>query len=691
MRGFSLGGLAIPGLLLLLLALMTVRVPPILLDISFTFNITLALVVLLVSVYVLRPLQFAAFPTVLLVATLLRLALNVASTRVVLLDGHAGGAAAGKVIESFGAVLVGGNYVVGLVVFIILVIINFVVVTKGAGRISEVSARFTLDAMPGKQMAIDADLNAGIIDQDEARLRREEVAQEADFYGSMDGASKFVKGDAVAGILILVINIVGGLTIGIAQHDLAFSEALENYTLLTIGDGLVAQIPSLLLSTAAAIIVTRVNTPQDMGQQVVSQMFDEPKALGIAAGILVILGLVPGMPHTVFLGLGALAGFSAWLVHRRKTQPLDNDVADDPVEEVIDTERAEVSWDDVVPVDALGLEVGYKLIPLVDKNQSGELLGRIRGVRKKLSQELGFLIPTIHIRDNLDLLPNHYRISLMGVAMGEAEVYPDKFLAIDPGEVFGQLNGTATQDPAFGLPAVWIEENDRETAQTLGYTVVDASTVVATHANQLLIENAADLLGHDEVQQLVDLLAQASPKLAEQLVPGSISLSGLLKILQSLLREKIPIKDLRTIAVALADGNTSALALEDQINIVRTQLGRMIVQNIYGSEDSLEVITLDPDLEHLLLQTRNNQAAQNTDTPMLEPNMAEQLQTSLLELAQQREAMGKPAVLLVAAGIRALLSRFMRMSKAMVHVLAYEEIPESKQITVISTIGRPAA
>ena len=687
MRNIKLGAAAIPLLLLLLLALMTVRIPPMLLDVSFTFNITLALVVLLVSVYVMRPLEFAAFPTILLVATLLRLALNVASTRVVLLDGHNGGSAAGQVIESFGAVLVGGNYVVGLVVFIILVIINFVVVTKGAGRISEVSARFTLDAMPGKQMAIDADLNAGIIDQDQAKQRREDVAQEADFYGAMDGASKFVRGDAVAGILILIINIVGGLTIGMAQHDLAFGQALENYTLLTIGDGLVAQIPSLLLSTAAAIIVTRVNSEQDMGQQVMNQMFAQPKALAVAAGILFALGIVPGMPHFVFISLALAASIAAWFIHRKSDQ---DEAAPEETEvepEQADSEEVDVSWDDVTPVDTLGLEVGYKLIPMVDKNQGGELLSRVRGVRKKLSQELGFLVPTIHIRDNLDLLPTMYRFSLIGVNVAEGEVYADKLLAIDPGEVFGQLQGLATTDPAFGLPAVWIEESEKDNAQTLGYTVVDASTVVATHINQVMLENAAELLGHDEVQHLVDLLGESSPKLAEQLVPTAISLSGLLKILQSLLREKIPIRDIRTIAECLADGAAQNLPFEDQTSLVRSQLGRMIVQNIYGNEPAIEVITLDPELEQLLLQAKHQGGA---DAPVIEPSMAERLQQSVVEVAQEREVLGKPAVLLVSAGIRALLARFLRMSQAVVHVLAYEEIPESKQITVVSTIGRSA-
>ena len=683
---FRLTSLAIPGLLLLLLALMTIRVPPLLLDVSFTFNITLALVVLLVSVYVLRPLEFAAFPTVLLVATLLRLALNVASTRVVLLDGHNGGAAAGQVIESFGAVLVGGNYVVGLVVFIILVIINFVVVTKGAGRISEVSARFTLDAMPGKQMAIDADLNAGIIDQEQARVRREEVSQEADFYGAMDGASKFVRGDAVAGILILIINIVGGLTIGMAQHGLGFGQALEVYTLLTIGDGLVAQLPSLLLSTAAAIIVTRVNSAQDMGQQVMQQMFNEPKALSIAAGILLCLGLVPGMPNVVFVSLALLAATAAWFLWRRK-QAGNGDAPASDVPVVEEPAREDVSWNDVMPVDALGLEVGYKLISMVDENQSGELLGRIRGVRKKLSQDLGFLVPTIHIKDNLELAPNSYRFSLMGVVVGEADIFPGKFLAIDPGQVFGKIEGIETTDPAFGLPALWIEESQKDSAQTLGYTVVDASTVIATHVNQIMLDNAADLLGHDEVQQLLELMAGSAPKLAEQLVPGAVSLSELVKILQALLREKIPIKDLRSIAQALCDSQISTLSVEDQINLVRANLGRLIVQNIYGNQQALDVITLDPDLEQLLIQAKQGGSS---DAPMLEPNMAQALQTSVADVARQQEAMGKPVVLLVSAGVRALLARFLRISQAVVHVLAYEEIPDNKQITVVSTIGRTA-
>ena len=504
--------LGVPVLLLAIMAMMTLPMPPFLLDVLFTFNIALSLAVLLVAVYTSRPLEFAIFPTMLLVATLLRLALNVASTRVVLLEGHQGGDAAGKVIQSFGEVVVGGNYAVGLVVFLILVIINFVVVTKGAGRISEVSARFTLDAMPGKQMAIDADLNAGIIDQAEAKARRKEVSEEADFYGAMDGASKFVRGDAIAGILILVINIVGGLAIGMGQHDLGFADALRVYALLTIGDGLVAQIPSLLLSTAAAIIVTRVSSSSDLGNQVMTQMFGSPQALGIASGVLFIMGSIPGMPHLAFLGLSLICGGGAFLISQKRqreqteaeAQELAQQVA--PGEAAHEQELKELGWDDVQPVDQVGLEVGYRLIPMVDKSQGGQLLGRIKGVRKKLSQEMGFLMPSVHIRDNLDLLPNAYRITLMGVTIDEAEIYPDRELAINPGQVFGNVNGIAGKDPAFGLDAVWIEPGQRDQAQTMGYTVVDASTVVATHLNQIMHKHAYELLGFEEVQKLLDQL-----------------------------------------------------------------------------------------------------------------------------------------------------------------------------------------
>lgn len=691
LRELSQGSLGIPFLLLVVLAMVTLPMPPFLLDVLFTFNIALSIVVLLVAVYTRRPLEFAVFPTVLLVTTLMRLALNVASTRVVLLEGHAGGDAAGKVIEAFGEVVIGGNYVVGLVVFAILVIINFVVVTKGAGRISEVSARFTLDAMPGKQMAIDADLNAGLIDQEEAKARRSEVTQEADFYGSMDGASKFVRGDAVAGILILVINLLGGLGIGMAQHDLSFAEAVRNYSLLTIGDGLVAQIPSLLLSTAAAIMVTRVNTAEDMGGQVLQQLFASPKALFVATGILIAMGLVPGMPHVAFLGLGLISGAGAYLIHRHNAQKLDEiQVAEQaqqteaealPAEE----ENKELGWDDVAPVDMIGLEVGYRLIPMVDKAQGGQLLGRIRGVRKKLSQDLGFLVPAVHIRDNLDLMPSAYRITLMGVSVGEAEVYPDRCMAINPGQVFGQLKGIETKDPAFGLDAVWIENPQKEQAQTLGYTVVDSSTVVATHLNQLMVQHAHELLGHEEVEQLVEMLSKNAPKLSEAL-SGKLTTSVLLKVLQNLLMEQVPIRDVRTIAEALVDMAATTQDVAALTSAVRIVLARLIVQEINGNEPELPVMTLDPQLEQLLLKSYQ-QNQQSSEGLMLEPGMAERLQRSLEDAARRQEASGKPSVLLVAAPIRPLMAKFVRYGSQQIHVLSYQEIPENKQITIVANVG----
>ncbi len=693
--------MGVPILLLTLLAMMTLPVPPFILDVLFTFNIALALVVLLVGVYALRPLEFAVFPTILLVATLLRLALNVASTRVVLLEGHQGGDAAGKVIEAFGEVVIGGNYAVGLVVFAILMIINFVVVTKGAGRISEVSARFTLDAMPGKQMAIDADLNAGLIDQEEAKTRRADIAQEADFYGSMDGASKFVRGDAVAGILILLINLIGGLSIGMGQHDLEFADAVEKYSLLTIGDGLVAQIPSLILSTAAAIMVTRVNSAEEMRDQVVGQMFSSPKALSVSAAILIIMGLVPGMPHMAFLGLGTLAAAGAAFIHF-KNKDTDEEVQVGKAGELLDKnvpkgqaegqaeDVKELSWDDVTPVDPVGLEVGYRLIPMVDKSQGGMLLNRIKGVRKKLSQEVGFLMPSVHIRDNLDLLPNVYRISLMGVVVGEAEIHPDRDLAINPGQVFGEVNGIAAKDPAFGLDAFWIEPNLKDKAQTLGYTVVDASTVVATHLNQLLFKHANELIGHEEVQQLMDLLAKKSPKLAEELVPNTLTLSGLLKILQNLLMEQVPIRDMRTLAEAIIEASARTKDPELLTEAVRLSLSRMIVQNIIGSDDELPVITLEPGLENILLQSvqQAKQAGQvGGDSIVLEPSLAERLQSSVSEAAQRQELAGKSAVLLVSPAIRVAVAKFVRNASETLAVLSYNEVPDNKQITIVAAVG----
>ncbi|TDQ36655.1 flagellar biosynthesis protein FlhA [Thiopseudomonas denitrificans] len=688
------GNLGVPVLLLVILGMMTLPIPPFLLDVFFTFNIALAIVVLLVCVYAMRPLDFAAFPTILLVATLMRLALNVASTRVVLLHGHQGGDAAGKVIQAFGDVVVGGNYVVGAVVFAILMIINFVVVTKGAGRISEVSARFTLDAMPGKQMAIDADLNAGIIDQNEAKTRRAEVAQEADFYGSMDGASKFVRGDAIAGLLILFINLLGGIAIGMAQHSMAFKDAGVVYSLLTIGDGLVAQIPGLLLSTAAAVMVTRVTTAEDMGQQIQRQMFSSPKALAISAAILMAMGAVPGMPHVSFIGLGLLAAGGAYWIWRRGkaeeggSKELQAAQQADQLPAAVQPEQRELGWDDVTPVDMVGLEVGYRLIPLVDRNQGGQLLTRIKGVRKKLSQDLGFLMPSVHIRDNLDLNPNAYRLTLMGVTVAEAEVYPERELAINPGQVFGTVNGLATVDPAFGLEAVWIEPNQRDQAQSLGYTVVDASTVVATHLNQVLGKHSHELIGHEEVQQLMQVLAKSSPKLAEELVPGMVSLSTLLKILQNLLQEQVPVRDIRTIAEAIANASAKSQDPAAMVAAVRVSLSRAIVQSIVGLDSELPVITLEPRLEQILLNSLQQAGQGGEGGILLEPGMAEKLQQSLVEAAQRQEMQGQPVILLVAGQIRAMMSRFARMAVPNMHVLAYQEIPDNKQVTIVATVGQ---
>ncbi|MAD45720.1 MAG: flagellar biosynthesis protein FlhA [Oceanospirillaceae bacterium] len=709
------GNLSIPVMLLVLLGMMTLPLPPFLLDTFFTFNIALSIVVLLVSVYAKRPLDFAIFPTILLVATLLRLALNVASTRVVLMYGHEGGDAAGRVIEAFGEVLIGGNYAVGLVVFMILMIINFVVVTKGAGRVSEVSARFTLDAMPGKQMAIDADLNAGLIDADQAKQRRSDIAAEADFYGAMDGASKFVKGDAVAGILILIINVVGGFAIGMAQHGLTFGDAVSAYTLLAIGDGLVAQIPSLLLSTATAIMVTRNGNDEDMGQQVFGQMFSSSRALAVSAGLMALMGSVPGMPHTVFLGAALVAGVVAYYIRWNKEggkvgdkiarklgvasktpeslpAPAGGNALAAPKEKaeaaIKQMEVKELGWDDVEPVDRVGLEVGYRLIPLVDKNQGGQLLNRIKGVRRKLSQELGFLMPSVHIRDNLDLLPNQYRITLMGVTLAEAEIFPEREMAINPGQVFGKIDGQPTRDPAFGLDAFWIDSDKKDRAQTLGYTVVDASTVVATHLNQKLQRHAHELLGHEDVQKLVDMLAKSSPKLAEELVPNTINVSQLLGVLQNLLREHVPIRDMRSIAESLANFSGQSQDIAAMTTVARLSLSRMIVQNIFGNEDQLVVMTLDPSLEQLLLKSLQQSAQQGIQNGLvLEPAMAETLQRSLSEAVEAQEAAGRPAVLLVTTQLRPAMAQFVRNSMDQLHVLAYQEIPDNKSITIVASIG----
>lgn len=677
-------GLIAPIMVIALLGMMIIPLPTIALDLFFTLNICLSIIIVLVSIYAQRPLDFVIFPTVILVSTLFRLALNVASTRVVLLEGHTGTGAAGQVIESFGEFVIGGNYAVGLVVFSILVIINFVVVTKGAGRVSEVSARFTLDAMPGKQMAIDADLNSGIIDQDQAKLRREEVGSEADFYGSMDGASKFVRGDAVAGILILIINIVGGFAIGVGQHDMALSDAVRNYTLLTIGDGLVAQIPSLLLSSATAIIITRDSSKQDLGDKVKEQMFANTKVIWVTAGIVGLMGAIPGMPNFAFLSIAGLLVMTAkWMDKAKENEDLQQRVQVEEAPAIAPSQK-ELSWDDVQPVDLIGLEVGYGLIPMVDSNQNGQLLSRIKGVRKKLSQELGFLIHSVHIRDNLDLSPNAYRITLNGVPVGESSVHPDREMAINPGQVYGDLQGVPGKDPAYGLDAIWIEPGMRDHAQTLGYTVVDATTVVATHLNQILHDNAQELLGHEEVQQLLDNLAIKSPKLVEDLVPKLLPLSVVVKVMQNLLSEGVSVRDIRTIAEVLAENGAFTQNPVDLTSIVRIALGRSIVQKINGMEHDLPVITLEPSLEQLLLQSAQNASEGSIG---VEPGLTERMFKSLEQVAQQQEIANQPAILVVAPPLRLWLSQLVKHSIAGMNVLSYSEIPDNKNIKVVASVG----
>ncbi|ATG76864.1 flagellar biosynthesis protein FlhA [Pseudoalteromonas fuliginea] len=683
-------GVGTPLLVLAALGMVILPLPPFLLDILFSFNIALALVVLLVTVYTMKPVEFGMFPAVLLIATIMRLALNVASTRVVLLEGHNGGDAAGKVIEAFGSVVIGGNYAVGLVVFLILIIINFVVITKGAGRISEVSARFTLDAMPGKQMAIDADLNAGFISAEQARDRREEVTREADFYGSMDGASKFVKGDAIAGIVILIINIVGGLFVGMIQHNLSFSHAMEVYTLLTIGDGLVAQLPSLLLSIGTAIVVTRQNESLNMGDQFKKQLGNE-KSLFIASGILIIMGLVPGMPHFAFLSLGALLGYLAYYTQQSKIK-----AAAAEAEEAANggntatgvankQEQKELGWDDVQQVDVIGLEVGYRLIPLVDQSQGGELLNRIKGVRKKLSQELGFLVPPVHIRDNLELDPNAYRITLMGVSTGEGELKHGDELAINPGQVFGPIKGIETKDPAFGLDAVWIKPDQKDEAQSLGYTVVDSATVVATHISQLLTNSAALLLGHEEVQNLLDMLGKSHPRLVEGLVPDVLPLTAIVKVLQNLLNEGVAIRDMRSIVQTLVEYGPRSQDPDVLTAAVRISLRRLIVQDAVGMSSEIPVITLAPELEQMLHQSLQNAGDEGAG---IEPGLAERLQVSLNEAHQNQEMAGEPSILLTSGMLRTVLSRFVKYTIPGLRVMSYQEVPDERQIKIVSSVGQ---
>ncbi len=679
MKAGGTQALAAPALIILMLAMMVLPLPAFALDLLFSFNIALSIIILMTSLYTVKPLDFMAFPAVLLVSTMLRLSLNVASTRVVLSEGHAGAGAAGQVIEAFGHFLIGGNYTVGIVVFVILTIINFTVVTKGAGRIAEVGARFALDAMPGKQMAIDADLNAGLIGEADARARRTEVAREAEFYGAMDGASKYVRGDAIAGIIVTVVNVVGGLVVGVMQHDMAFADAMKNYTLLAIGDGLVAQVPSLVISIAAGVVVSRVANEQDVGGQLVGQLLAKPQVLGITAAIIGGFGLVPGMPHLPFLVLAVILAFGARHAQRRLEQPAVVEEAPAAPAATVDSEEA--GWQDVVPVDALGLEVGFRLIPLVDAAQGGELLKRIKGVRRKFAQDIGFLAPPVHIRDNLELRPGGYRITLKGVEIGAGEAHASQFLAIDPGMVSGPLDGAQTTDPAFGLPAVWIEEAQRPHAQALGYTVVDASTVIATHLNHLVSQHAAELLGRIEVQQLIDHLDKETPKLLEDLVPKQMSLSTLQKVLQNLLSEGVHIRDMRSIVETLCEHAGRVSEPAELTELVRSALGRAIVQQLFPSPAELSVITLDAQLERVLM------TALQAGGSAIEPGLADTLSLQAEKSVKRQEQSGLTPVLLVPAPLRPLLSRFLRRALPQLAVLSHAEVPESRMVRVTGLIG----
>ncbi|MDI4633781.1 flagellar biosynthesis protein FlhA [Pelomonas sp. V22] len=686
-RAGVLQALGAPLAVMLVLAMMVLPLPPFALDLLFTFNIAMAVMVMMVASHMIRPLDFAAFPTVLLLTTLMRLSLNVASTRVVLLQGHTGTGAAGKVIESFGHFLIGGNFAVGLIVFAILVVINFIVVTKGAERIAEVGARFTLDAMPGKQMAVDADLNAGLIDEKEAKRRRAELGDEADFFGSMDGASKFVRGDAVAGILILVINIVGGFIIGVAQHGLSAGQAADSYILLAVGDALVAQVPALLISVSAAMVVSRVGKDKDIGSQIGKQVFGSSKAMAITSGVIGALGLIPGMPHVVFLLISAGIGYLAWWLRgkQQEAEAVAAEAARTSTVAAAAEPGGEASWDDLVPVDVLGLEVGYRLIQLVDKTREGDLLSRIKGVRRKFAQEVGFLPPSVHIRDNLELRPSQYRLSLRGAVVGEAEAFPGMWLAINPGHATQKLLGTQTTDPAFGLPAVWIDERQKESAQMAGFTVVDCSTVIATHLSHLMQVHAAKLLGRTETQQLVEHLTKQAPQLIEDVIPKMVGIATLQRVLQQLLEEGVHIRDMRSIVEAIAE---NAALTTDPIELarrIRVHISPAIVQQIYGPVKELDVIALEPELERLVTQALNSPHG-----AALDPGVADTLARSAAETMSSQEERGVPACLLVPDLIRAPMARLLRRAAPRLKVLGHSEIPETHTIRIGSIIGGTA-
>jgi flagellar biosynthesis protein FlhA len=680
----SLRGMGIPFLILIILSMLILPLPSVLLDVFFTLNIVIGLVIIMIAINVTKPLEFSAFPSILLLATMLRLSLNVASTRVILVDGHNGPGAAGKVIESFGQFLIAGNYAVGFIIFAILMIINFAVVTKGAGRVSEVIARFTLDAMPGKQMAIDADLNAGMIDQETAKARREEVSQESDFFGSMDGASKFVRGDAIAGILILVINIIGGLVIGMTQHQLSLGEAGEIYVLLTIGDGLVAQIPSLLLSLSTAIIVTRVTTSENMSRQTSLQLAN-PQALFIASAILFTLGIIPGMPHIVFLLFSAVAGGLGYGLIRQKNQLQDQQTEERNAGTTASESNDLLGWDDIEQSDIISLELGYGLVALASQEGGGTLLGRIRGVRKKLSAELGFLLQSIRVRDNLELPPDVYKILLRGIARGKGEIKIGHDLAINPGNVSVPLDAVQTKDPAFGLDAYWILPAQRDYARMLGYTVVDAATAIATHVNMVLKDNAQELLGHEETHQLLDKVTEKAPQLMNGVVPDKLTLATVNQVLKNLIAEDIPLRDMSSIVESMAAESHKTKDPDELTALVRPSLGRFIMQSLVELGQTLSVITLESELEHLISNTLLQ--SRKSGELVMDPKLAENLFNAIDREKRQTEDKGLPAVLIVSPGIRPWLAKAMRNRSPGLRVLAYTEIPEDQDVKVIAKIG----
>ncbi|BCA62974.1 flagellar biosynthesis protein FlhA [Sphingomonas sp. HMP9] len=666
----------LPLAILMLVLVMVVPIPAFMLDIFFVANIAISLAVLMVALNAQKPLDFSAFPTVLLFATLFRLGLNVASTRIVLVHGHEGESAAGHVIEAFGTFLIGGDYVVGIFVFAILMIINMIVVTKGAGRVSEVSARFTLDALPGKQMAIDADLNAGLITPDEAKARRVEVSTEADFYGSMDGSSKFVKGDAVAAMLILAANIIGGLILGPVSHGMSIADAAHNYILLAIGDALVAQLPSLMLSIAAASIVTRVTSDKDLAGQIGGQ-FGSPRTWTPVAVILALLGILPGMPHMVILPAAAIAGFAAWKLRQIERRPAPVVIV--PVETI---DQSKIGWEEVTDGMQVNLDIGYGLVPLADERRGSPLMGRITGVRRQLSKELGFVVPQVRVRDDINLAPYVYRILVNGVVVGEDTVSPDEMLALDTGQAYGDLYGKKVKDPTFGLDATWVDASDADAATGAGYLVVDPGTVMATHLNHLLGQNAADLLGQDEVQALLDGLKERAAQLVAALAP--LPITTLTQVLKGLLVENVPLKEFRRIAGAIAVAAQRTQDAEELIEMIRPELGALIIQKLCGVREPLRVMTLEGQLEGLLGQAMR---ADQSRRHVIEPDLGRRIVEALQRAAEPLIAEAKPFALVVQPSIRIAIRKLVRTCLPDTPVLSFFEVPEEKAVEVVAVIG----